>query len=138
MQGHMVHGAPHHQHLRGRRAKLGHLQWGLWYTWTMKLMLNLETQFPTAPGKIRASGRLRMLPAEQSLQGLLGKRSCISPVPTTVADEIMSSGKYLGFSSNFCCLCAEDMQEKRAGSSVKTISRCCNVLKQNPKHSKDD
>lgn len=64
--------------------------------------------------------------------------SCISQCPQQWQMRNTSGGKYLGFSSNSWCLCAEDKQKKRAGSSVKTISHYCNVFKQNPKHSKRD
>lgn len=62
--------------------------------------------------------------------------SCISQCPQQWQMRNTSGRKYLGFSSNSCCLCAEDIQKKRVGSSVKTISHNCNVFKQNLKHSR--
>lgn len=101
-------------------------------SWTMKLLSNLETQF-LLPWERRASGRSRVLPAEQSLHWLLGKHSSISPVPMTVADETHVMWKIFGvFFSNSCCLCAEDMEEKGLDLLSKPFPIIVMFLSKNP------
>lgn len=53
----------------------------------------------------------------------------------------VSSGKYLGFYSNSCCLCAEDMQEKGLDLLSKLFPITAMFLSKNPsipKKTKED
>lgn len=133
--------SPHHKHLKGAEPSWAICGVGQGRRGPEKLdhatCVSLETWF-LLPWERRAHGRFRVQPAEQSLQWLLGKCSCISLCPQQWQTGNTSRRKYLGFSSNSCCLCVEDMQRKGLDLLSKTVPCYCNVFKQNPKHSKKD